>query len=76
MNNLISNFNTFSPFLFIKIPILILLVLYIIYTIIILRQTMVMSKIIEVDVTATLQLITLIHFLASIAFFFWVLFFL
>ncbi|OGG13877.1 hypothetical protein A2773_03790 [Candidatus Gottesmanbacteria bacterium RIFCSPHIGHO2_01_FULL_39_10] len=76
MDNFLTGLINFSPFLLIKIPILVLLFLYIIYALIILRQTMIMSKIVEVDVTPTLQFITLIHFLASIAIFFWVLFFL
>ena len=76
MNNFLSDLINFSPFLLIKIPILILLLLYIIYALIILRQTMVMSKIVEVDVTAAIQLIAVIHFLTSIAIFFWVLIFL
>ena len=66
-----------SPFIIlVKIPLLVLLLLYIAFTFIVNRQTHIMSKIVEIDVSGLVQLITLIHFLLSIALFLFVLFFL
>lgn len=76
MDDIISNILSVSPFLLLKIPILILLALYIAFTFIVFRQTSIMAKIVEVDVSGTVQLFTLIHFLASVGMFFWVIFFL
>ncbi|MBI4067351.1 hypothetical protein HY407_03130 [Candidatus Gottesmanbacteria bacterium] len=66
MGELLRNILQESPFLLIKIPIIILLLLYISYTFIVMRQTSIMSKIVEIDVSQTVQLLSLIHFLTSL----------
>lgn len=71
INHLLS-----SPFGIIKIAILILLFLYLAFAFIVLRQTNLMSKVVEADVTPTIQLIALVHFLSAVFVFIWVIIFL
>ncbi|MBI2611633.1 hypothetical protein HYW54_02685 [Candidatus Gottesmanbacteria bacterium] len=60
-----------SPLIIVKIAILILLLLYLAFGFIVYRQTQVMTKIIEADVSPTVQLFALIHLLGIIFVFLW-----
>lgn len=74
MFTFLENLLGFTPFAMIKMGLLILILLYIAFGFIVLRQTNTMSKVVEADVSATIQLISLIHFLAIVGLFLFVLF--
>lgn len=63
------------PFILIRIFTIILLLMHILFSVIILRQTSNMSKIIEAQISPTIYLIALIHFMVSVAVFIWSLMF-
>lgn len=65
-----------SPFVIIKIAILILLLLYVAFAFIVERQTIIMSKVVEADVTENIKLASLLHLFSTIFLFIWVLIFL
>ncbi len=58
-----------SPFIFIKLFVLILLALYIIFAAICFRQVDLMNRIVEVQISPMLRLIALIHLGAAITIF-------
>ncbi len=76
MENILSTLLVNSPFTAIKIAILILLILYLAFGFIVYRQTNQMAKVVEADVTSTIKLASLIHFLAIVFVFFWAIIFL
>ncbi len=69
----IDFFNTvagFFPWGFTKLAIIILIMFYIVFAAIIVRQEQLMSRIVEIPYSPTLRLISLIHLVASIGVFF------
>ena len=70
--NLISNL----PFMLIRIFTVILLLMHILFSIIIVRQTKNMTKIVEAQISPTIYMITIIHLLVSIVVLVWAVFFL
>jgi len=64
------------PFILIRIFTVILLLMHILFSFIIVRQTKILSKIVEAQISPTIQLITVIHFLFSVAVLIFALFFL
>lgn len=62
-----------SPLIIVKIAFLILLLLYLAFGFIVYRQAQVMTKIVEADVSPTIQLFALIHLLGIIFIFLWAL---
>lgn len=75
-NEFIFNFINLLPFLLIKIFTVILLIMHVLFAVIIVRQTKNMSKIIEAQISPTINLITVIHLLASLSVLGWAIIFL
>ena len=75
-DELIFEFIRQLPFLLIKIFTVILLFMHVLLSVIIVRQTRNMIKIVEAQISPTVYLISLIHFTASIIVFGWAVLFL
>lgn len=76
MDLILSQIFGATPFIPFKIGALILFALYIAYAFIVYRQTLTMTKVVEADVSSTITLLSLIHFLSSIFLFIWTIIFL
>ena len=64
------------PFILIRLFTIVLLSMHLLFSLIIVRQTKNMSKIVEVQISPTIFLITFIHFFVSIAVLVWAILFL
>ena len=64
------------PFVLIRIFTVIALLLHLFFSIIIVRQTKIMIKIVEAQISPTIYLIYVIHFLISLTVFLWAILFL
>jgi len=64
------------PFVLIRIFTVIALLLHLFFSIIIVRQTKIMIKIVEAQISPTIYLISVIHFLISLTVFLWAILFL
>lgn len=76
LNALISFFSRFSPWIFIKIPLLILLGMYVIFAAVLNRQVTLMNQVLEARFSPVLKLIAMIHLLIIVIVFFIALIFL
>jgi len=63
---IIATILSLSPFYFIKICCLTLLLLYLTFAFVLLRQTQVMTKVIEAEISPTIVLLALFHLLGAI----------
>ncbi|KKR33729.1 MAG: hypothetical protein UT63_C0012G0008 [Candidatus Gottesmanbacteria bacterium GW2011_GWC2_39_8] len=63
---LLASLINFSPFLLIKVLVLILTFFYILVAFVIFRQTSLMTKVVEAEVSSMIELITGVHFLSAI----------
>ncbi len=69
LTDLTHLFTNFFPFGFVKVMILIILLIYIVFASIIVRQEHLMSRVVEIPFSPVLRLISLIHFVAAIGIF-------
>ncbi|OGG00552.1 hypothetical protein A2153_02275 [Candidatus Gottesmanbacteria bacterium RBG_16_38_7b] len=65
-NELILDLINRLPFILIKVFTAILLLMHLLFSVIIVRQTRILSKIIEANISPTIQLISFLHLLASL----------
>lgn len=72
---LILNIISLLPFLLIKIFTVILLIMHVLFSVIIVKQTKNMSKIVEAQISPTIYLITVIHMIASLSVLGWAIIF-
>lgn len=70
-DEIIFNLLSRLPFILIKIFTIILLLMHVLFSVIILRQTRIMSKIVEAQISPTIYLISIIHLLISISVLIW-----
>ena len=64
------------PFILIRFFTVVLLLLHLLFSLIIVRQTSNMSKIVEAQISPTIYLLTVIHFLLSLGVLIWAVLFL
>jgi hypothetical protein len=75
MFDFIFNFLGITPAFLLKIVFLSLFFFHVVFSIILLRQTRMMTRVVEAGISPGIYLIALVHFFASIGLFLWVLFF-
>lgn len=64
------------PFLLFKPFIIVLLILHLLFSIVVVRQTKLMSKVVEAQISPAIYTISIIHLLYSVFLFIWVILFL
>ena len=73
---LISYIFTKAPFLIAKILVIILLLIHLVFSIVVVRQTKLMLKVVEAKISSAIYGIALLHLLASLFIFIWAILFL
>lgn len=71
----IANLLQTAPFLIIKIFAVVLLFLHLSFSFVLIRQTKIMTQVVEAQISPALYTISIIHFLASLFVFIWTIFF-
>lgn len=69
IDGLLNIFLSFFPWGFLKLGILILILLYVAFAVIIVRQETLMAKVIEVPANPILKVVALSHLIAALAIF-------